>query len=238
MRAERKHAMADLARGVAHDVNNALGSVLPVVQQLQAEVRDGVVKLETLGDDLGRIEDAVATCRRIFGGMLAFAKGAAGRGARHGDLRRALDSAVNILRASATRHAVEVDVQLAEPLPAVAGAQHELEQLFLNLMSNACEAMPHGGRLRVEASAHGGERGALRVIVSDTGHGMSRTELARVEEAFYTTKAHGSGLGLAICRSIVGDIGGRMAIESEAGAGTTVTLELPALGALAVEATT
>jgi two-component system NtrC family sensor kinase len=235
LRAERKHAMADLARGVAHDVNNALGAVLPIVQQMRADLREGTVDPAAQGDDLARIEAAVATCRRIFAGMLAFAKGAAARGARRGDLRRAVECAADILRATATRKGVQFAVQLSERLPAALGAQHELEQLLLNLMSNACEAMPAGGTLRVVAAPLG-DKSMLEVQVIDTGQGMSRAELLRIEEAFYTTKPQGSGLGLAICRSIIGDLGGRMVIDSEVGRGTQVTLHLPVAGGRVAEA--
>ncbi|MEZ5965326.1 MAG: ATP-binding protein [Planctomycetota bacterium] len=223
LRAERKHAMADLARGVAHDVNNALGSILPIVQQLRAELRDGSVDPTALAADLERIDDAVATCRRIFGGMLAFAK-SAGRSVRNGDLGRAIAAASSILRSSATRRGADLHLEVPDVLPQVVGAQHELEQLFLNLMSNACEASPRGGRVTVRASLDGGH---VEVRVCDQGKGMSRTELARVEEAFYSTKPNGTGLGLAICRSIVGDIGASMRIESEPGVGTSVALLLP-----------
>lgn len=227
LRAERKHAMADLARGVAHDVNNALGCVLPVVQQMRAELRDGVVDHQAQQLDLVRIEDAVTTCRRIFGGMLAFAKGVAGRSARTGNIRRAIENAASILRASAARRGSVLDLELPATLPDVVGAQHELEQLFLNLMSNAYDAMPRGGRLHVVAAPAPDASQPIAVLVRDNGRGMTRAELARIEEAFYTTKENGTGLGLAICRSIVGDIGARMSITSEPGVGTTVALLLP-----------
>ena len=81
MRAERKHAMANLARGVSHDINNALGAVLPLVQQMRADVRRGDDDperlLETLAVDLEQLEESVRVCRRIFGGMLAFARSSA-----------------------------------------------------------------------------------------------------------------------------------------------------------------
>ncbi len=227
VRAEREHAMVDLARGVAHDVNNALGAVLPIAQQIQAELRDGEVRRETLMVDLERIEAAMAVCRRVFAGMLAFAKGAGGRGARHGDVSRAIENAVAILRVSAERRGLQIETSVAGDLPPVAAAQHDLERLLLNLMSNACEAMADEGIVRVEAGAQDGA--AVAVTVRDTGCGMTAAELGRVGEAFYTTKASGSGLGLAICKSIVSDIGGQMHITSEAGVGTTVSLAMPLL---------
>ena len=72
--AHRKHAMADLARGVAHDVNNALGAILPLVQQLQADTANGHLDPAVMAQDLNSIEHSVKVCRRIFGGMLSFAR--------------------------------------------------------------------------------------------------------------------------------------------------------------------
>lgn len=236
VRAEREHAMADLARGVAHDVNNALGAVLPIAQQLRSELRDGEVPRETLRADVERIEAAMAVCRRVFAGMLAFAKGAAGRGARHGDMRKAVDNAASILRVTAERRGLRIETEIHPELLPVAGAQHELERLLLNLMSNACDAMSDGGVVRVEVSPLGDQ--ALDVSVRDTGRGMTSTELARIGEAFYTTKESGSGLGLAICKSIVSDMGARMHIDSAPGRGTTVTLAIPVLTQRGIEGVT
>ena len=227
VRAEREHAMADLARGVAHDVNNALGAVLPIAQQLRSELADGDVPRDTLRADIARIEAAMAVCRRVFAGMLAFAKGAAGRGARHGDLRKAVENAASILRVTAERRGLRIETEIHHDILPVAGAQHELERLLLNLMSNACDAMSDGGVVRVEVAPLGGD--AIDVSVRDTGRGMTPLELSRIGEAFYTTKESGSGLGLAICKSIVSDMGARMHIDSEPGRGTTVTLAVPAL---------
>src|SRR5207244_9726159 len=75
IQAERKHAMADLARGVAHDVNNALGVVLPLIQQIRAELGEGTIDPSAIGGDLREIERSIQICRRIFGGMLSFARG-------------------------------------------------------------------------------------------------------------------------------------------------------------------
>ena len=87
--AERKHAMAELARSVSHDVNNALGSMLPLVQQMQEDLRGGRLKPAVLAEDLEQVQKSLQVCRRIFGGMLSFSRGAA-RGSRHGQVRRAI----------------------------------------------------------------------------------------------------------------------------------------------------
>jgi signal transduction histidine kinase len=222
--AHRKHAMADLARGVAHDVNNALGAVLPLVQQMRADLRAGRVEPAVLAEDLGEVEQSVQVCRRIFGGMLSFARGTA-RNAGEAYVRQAVECAHTILRDGLDRRAVEVVVDLEPDLVPVHGVQADLDQLLLNLVSNSRDAMPRGGRLSVLARRQGA---AVELVVEDSGCGMPPEHLARVREPFFSTKPDGTGLGLAICRSIVGQMRGTLDLWSEPGRGTRVTAVLPA----------
>jgi signal transduction histidine kinase len=222
--AQRKHVMADLARGVAHDVNNAIGSVLPLVQEMQAELAAGRARAEVQAADLRQIEAALRTCRRIFGGMLAFARGAGVRRMGEGDLVRAVESTLAILEDSLRRLGIRVRTEIPRALPAVDGAQGELEQLVLNLATNARDAMPGGGELELALAATGDE---VSFTITDTGTGIAPEDLARIYEPFFTTKRHGRGLGLSICRSIVRDLGGELVIESQPGHGTRASVRLP-----------
>ena len=95
--AERKHAMADLARSVSHDVNNALGSMLPLIQQMQADLRSGTLTPTVFAEDLEHVQKSLQVCRRIFGGMLTFSRNAARR-SRYGQVRRAIETASAILK--------------------------------------------------------------------------------------------------------------------------------------------
>lgn len=228
LEAHKKHAMADLARGVSHDVNNAFGSVLPLVQQMRAELSNGALDPAVFDQDLAQIESSVQTCRRIFGGMLSFARGAA-QGDGAGNLRRAIEGVLSILQESMRRSGVSVEVDLEEPVPLVRGSQGDLEQLLLNLSTNARDAMPRGGQLRIEVQRVEPEQISLRLC--DTGLGIAPEHLSRIEEPFFTTKAEGTGLGLSICRSIVHKMRGRLSIESQLGAGTQVSLLLPTVDA-------
>src|SRR5262249_18285032 len=90
LEAEKKHAIANLARGVSHDVNNALGSVLPLVQQMLADLQSGQIETQVLADDLQQVEQSLQTCRRIFGGMLAMARGS-GQKIGEGSVNRAIE---------------------------------------------------------------------------------------------------------------------------------------------------
>jgi signal transduction histidine kinase len=227
LQSERKHALANLTRGITHDVNNALGAMLPLVQQMREDAGKGRVQPGTLCGDLDSIEESIQTCRRIFAGMLAIARGST-RGFGHGNLRRALDSALSVLDDSLRRRAVSVEITLPAELPAIAASQGDLTQVFLNLFTNARDAMPRGGRLTVKGDQMDG---SVKVEVRDTGTGIPAELLDRLLEPFFTTKPDGSGLGLSICRSILWDIGGDLKISSRERHGTCVYVTLPVLPA-------
>jgi signal transduction histidine kinase len=223
IQAERKHAMANLARGVAHDVNNALGAVLPLVQQMRAEMASGQVDVAALAEDLRQIEGSILTSRRIFGGMLSFARGTV-RAADGANLRQAIDNTRAILKEGLCRRGIEVVVEAEGQLPLIQGAQGDLEQLLLNLLTNARDAMPNGGRLSIAARRRDTD---LQLVVEDTGIGIPAEQLSKVLEPFFTTKPEGNGLGLSICRSIVWQMQGKLEISSTPDVGTRVTVLLP-----------
>jgi two-component system NtrC family sensor kinase len=226
LEAEKKHAMADLARAISHDVKNAIGAILPLAQQAREEVQAGSSDPLVLAQDLQQIEQSAQICQRIFDGMLQLARSGV-RPAEHAPLDKVLRGPIGILGNRLKRSGVSLELRLAEGLPEVNASRGGLEQLFLNLFTNALDAMPAGGRLRV--SARTVEGGRLEVKVADTGTGISPEQLKRIHEPFYTTKEEGFGLGLAISRSIVWENDGEMRIESEPGRGTSITVLLPAV---------
>ena len=221
--AERKHAMAELARSVSHDVNNALGSMLPLVQQMQADLRSGTHDAAVLFEDLEQLQKSLQVCRRIFGGMLAFSRGEA-RGSQQGFVRRAFETASAILKYGMGRRGIQLHADIPDDAPAVACAQSDLEQVFLNVLTNAREATPAGGMITVTVEP---ERDTLKVSVVDTGIGIPVEDLPKVLEPFFTTKPHGNGLGLPICRTILWEVGGTIGIHSQTGSGTRVDLTFP-----------
>ena len=123
---------------------------------------------------------------------------------------------------------IEVSVQTS-PVPEIMGDPLRLEQAFINIFSNAAEAMPEGGRLNVRTYCEGSE---VLAEISDTGTGFGEEEGSKIFEPFYTTKKGGSGtgLGLCICSEIVQQHNGDISISSSQGKGTTVTLRFPAGG--------
>jgi signal transduction histidine kinase len=225
LQSERKHALANLTRGITHDVNNALGAMLPLVQQMRADIRTGEIQTSTLHVDLETIETSIQTCRRIFSGMLAIARGT-GRGVGHGNVRRAIDGALSVLEDSLKRRSIEVVLKAPEEIPTIKGSHADLTQLFLNVCANAKDAMPRGGCLTIAVLP---KEDTVRVTIEDNGDGIPSDLVGRIMEPFFTTRADGNGLGLSICRSILWDIGGDIRIESEEGDGTRVEISLPIL---------
>jgi signal transduction histidine kinase len=221
--AERKHAMADLARGVSHDVNNALGTVLPLVQQLLDEVEQGTLDAEEAVGDLRQVERSIQVCRRIFGGMLNFARGSA-RNPSDVSLAQAVESVLLLYREGIERRGVTLDVQIAPDLPALFAVQADVEQLLLNLISNARDATGPGDRLTIRAAVVGHW---LELAIEDTGCGISAVDMEKLQEPFFTTKSNGHGLGLAICRSITAQLRGQFDIKSAPGVGARVRMRFP-----------
>ena len=146
---------------------------------------------------------------------------------------------MELLQGHLRRGSIEVVRDFAEELPFIPADREQLRQVFLNLFTNACDAMPEGGTLTVRASVEAGESAsdpgirashlALQIEVSDTGEGIPPEILPDVMEPFLTTKPEGkgTGLGLAICHRIVEEHGGAIQLESEQGRGTTVRIVLP-----------
>jgi len=223
LEAEKKHAVANLLRGVSHDVNNALGCVLPLVQQILVDVQLDKLQGDTLLQDLQQIEHSIQTCRRIFNGMLALARDAS-QGNFQANLRRALDSTLAVLRDGLERQRIQLDVRLQDMVPNIQVGQGDLEQLLLNLATNARDAMPTGGVLTIMTEIVGD---TIAIVVQDNGCGISTDAMSRIQEPFFTTKKHGNGLGLAICRSIARNAGGLMEITSQPQAGTKIRVLLP-----------
>jgi two-component system, NtrC family, sensor kinase len=190
---------------------------------MQVDLRSGEHVQAVLAEDLEHVHKSLQVCRRIFGGMLTFSRNAA-RPSRHGQVRRAIETASAILKYGMSRSAIDLQVDVPDEVPEVACSQSDLEQVFLNLLTNAREATPHGGRIMV--TARSADR-AVEISIADTGCGIPADNLPRVLEPFFTTKPHGSGLGLSICRSVLWEVDGSLTIQSEPGNGTRVHVLVP-----------
>ncbi|MBI2468336.1 MAG: response regulator [Candidatus Rokubacteria bacterium] len=224
--AERLRALGEMASGIAHHFNNMLAAMLGRAQLLQSiatdpKIRQGLETIERLAQGgaqvVRRIQEFTRVRRR--------------HAPREVRLEDVVADALELTRGrweteaqSAGRvYRIETDLGTAPPVP---GAAVELREALVNILLNAFDAMPEGGRLRVSAGA-AGDRVELRV--EDSGSGMAEEVRRRALEPFFTTKGpKSSGLGLAVAYGVVERHGGALTIDSEPGRGTTVVVTLPA----------
>jgi signal transduction histidine kinase/ActR/RegA family two-component response regulator len=219
-RAQRLEAVGHLASGVAHDFNNLLSVILNNAECL-AEAVDGDASVR-----VDEIERAARTAAELIGRLLLFS-GRDVAGSQLVDLGAAVREAEPLLRRAVGDH-IELMVDARGDLPPVRLAAGELEQILVNLVVNARDALPEGGTIAV-AVARSPAVPILMLRVADDGVGMGEEVAEQAFDPFFTTKprGHGTGLGLAAVYGIVGRAGGHVEIESEPGGGTEVTAYLP-----------
>ena len=147
-------------------------------------------------------------------------------------LPRLLEDVLPAVAGPIREQRIDLRIDVPADLPSVRVDPVQVEQAVLEIVSNALDAMPEGGHLRITASAGGNGTASNEVIleVSDTGGGIPEAAMASVFEPFFTTRQEGTGLGLAIAKRYVEQNGGRLEIESQQGRGTTVRLRLPMMG--------
>ena len=217
-------AVGQLAAGVAHEVNNPLQIILSRVQLLMMRHRE----LDPLVKDLHLIESNVKRISRIIRSLLDFARHNTGdEDWRRIDLVYLIGQTVYLMQHLMEKAGIEVDVSVPDgESPAIHGNVGEVEQIFLNLLINARQAMPDGGRIEIATHV---EEDAVLVRVADSGEGIDREDLERIFDPFFTTREEegGTGLGLSIIYGIVEKHNGRIEVESEKGLGTTFELQLP-----------
>src|SRR5207245_1296551 len=160
---------------------NAIGAILPLAQQAREELEGGTGDQKVLIQDLAQIEQSAQICQRIFDGMLQLARSGV-RPAERAPLEAILESAISILGTRLKRAGVTLEMKLPSDLPEVKASRGGLEQLFLNLFTNALDSMSAGGRLKVQAHKVGPR---IEVKVTDTGSGIPADQLKRIHEPFY-----------------------------------------------------
>ena len=220
---ERLGMIGQLAAGLAHELNEPLGSILGYAQLAQRSF--GLP--DQTGRDLGKVVKASLHARDIVRRLLVFARQAPVRHERV-SLNEVVRESLFLLESRCRRAGVKIVLSLQPEDPAVLADRSLIEQAFLSLAVNGIQAMPSGGRL--EVSTAGGER--VELVVGDTGEGMSPAVLRRCFDPFFTTKevGQGSGMGLAVTHGIVTALGGTIEVASEPGRGSRFVVLLPAAG--------
>jgi signal transduction histidine kinase len=210
-----------LAAGVAHEVNTPLAVISNYAQMLTKQIS---------GDDpksrlLEKIAKQTFRASEIVNSLLNFSRTSKTE-FEPSDLNRVVRETLSLIEHQLQKAGVRVEFEPAPDLPSIRGNFGKLQQVFLNLILNARDAMEDGGTLRIVTRCEGG---SARVEVTDTGKGIAEEDLSRIYDPFFTTKGtrKGTGLGLAVTYGIVREHGGNIQAASKPGQGTAFRLDFP-----------
>jgi two-component system NtrC family sensor kinase len=222
--ADRLATIGQLAAGVAHELNEPLGAILGFAGL--AKKCEGLPRQAK--EDIEKIEASSLHARDIIKKLLVFGRQVPPRKTRV-DLNRVVEEAISFFAARCIEEDVELALRLSPDLPAVTGDGGQLHQVLVNLVVNALQAMPDGGKLTVETGAGEGD---VLLAVEDTGIGMSEETIGKLFVPFFTTKdiGEGTGLGLPVAYGIVASHGGSIRVKSALGRGSRFEIALPPAG--------
>ena len=219
--AERRATVGDMARQVNHDIKNGLIPIRNVLRHLVQVQEEQPQDLATVfGERRSTLESSVGyldTLARNYARLTPSVE------------RRAVDVngiATEIAASTAVASTIKVRTRLADAVPRAFGDPVIVRRIIDNLVRNAIESLDAGGG-DVTIATSRAPNGAVRIVVADTGRGMSQDELAHAFDDFFTTKPDGTGLGLSVVRRLTTDLNGSMRVESAPGQGTAFTIELP-----------
>jgi len=226
IQADRLTALGQLAASIAHEVNNPIAGILVYTQLIARKLAADTLSKEKALDYLSRMESELTRSGRLVRNLLDFARQTK-PAFELVNLNDVVDQALSLVDHTAELQHVEVVKDFSPTVTEITADAHQLQQVFTNLMLNAIQAMPEGGKLTVRTSTDGAEE--AKVAVQDTGCGISPENLRKLFTPFFTTKREvkGVGLGLAVSYGIIQRHGGKIDVQSEEGKGSTFTVILP-----------
>ena len=223
-------SVGELAAGVAHEINNPVAIMVEEAgwmgDLLEEEEIQNSKNLAEFRRAIGQIKDQGRRCKEITQKLLSFARKTDGT-VQDIEINEVLEELVALSAQRAKYALVTIQTRFQQNLPRLRLSLSELQQVFLNLINNALDAMEtKGGSLTIESRL---EKDGIVVQISDTGVGIPEANLNRIFDPFFTTKAvgKGTGLGLSICYGIIDKLGGKIAVRSTVGLGTTFAVHLP-----------
>ena len=228
---EKLASLGKLAATIAHEINNPLAGVLNyirlIIKQLSRN-RFTHEKLEDISRYLKIMESETARCGEIVKDLLAFSRRTKIT-MESNSIEDIINKTLNLISHELEMKELQLKKNIAPNLPKVKCDFKQIQQVLLNLMYNASEAMPNGGTLTITAKKANGAKALLEVTISDTGCGISEKDMENIFEPFFTTKEEGKGvgLGLSVVYGIITRHNGTIAVESEPGKGSTFTIRLP-----------
>jgi two-component system, NtrC family, sensor kinase len=231
--ADKLSSIGLLAAGVAHEINTPLAVISSYAQMLSKQLKGDA----RLGPVLDKITQQSFRAAEIANGLLNFSRTSTTE-FRETNLNQVIRDTLSLLEHQFKTAKISLDLELSEELPSIHGNPGKLQQVFLNLLLNAKEAMPEGGRLRVatQIDTTNSHSGHVAALVADSGAGIAPEHLKRIYDPFFTTKTmpkpgdrRGTGLGLSVSYGIIQEHSGKIHVESAIGVGTTFHLEFPLL---------
>lgn len=225
VRAQRLSSVGTLASSVAHEFNNILTTILNYAKMAQKPSASEASKVQALD----RIVQASQRAAALVSGMLGMARPGTQK-RQMTELNTLVDEVLLLAGKDLSKHRVRVEKKTVQVSAPVVAAQ--IEQVLLNLVINARQAMPEGGTIRIETRENK-TLGLAEIVVGDSGCGITAEALSHIFEPFFTTKTPdsdgrgGNGLGLSVCRQIIEAHQGRIRVESAPGRGSIFTLKLP-----------
>jgi two-component system NtrC family sensor kinase len=221
IQAEKLAALGELAAGIAHEINNPLHILQAYIEYIASRVTDAT----PISDFLEPMRNALDSIARLAGQLRDFSRPASGEW-KPLDANGTLRSVLQLVNKELMHCQIDLETHMARDLPMITGDNRQLEQVFLNMILNARDAMPGGGQLRIDTYT---SEGKVHVKFTDTGVGIRDEDLTRIFEPYFTTKEdRGTGLGLAICQRIVSQHGGNISVSSRLGEGAVFILHFPA----------
>lgn len=228
-------AIGQLGAGVAHELNNPLGGVLGYSQyilQKMASPNFSAEDFNTCRKYVGYIEKETKRCQGIVENLLGFSRKSLE--ISQTNLKKVLDDSLAILHHQLIIKAIEVDLKVEDDLACVEGNANQLQQVFMNIILNAQQAMPNGGDLTISARNicdNTGKPVQIEIRFKDTGCGIAEENIDKIFDPFFTTKREwkGTGLGLSVTYQIIMAHRGRISVDSKEGQGSVFTITLPAL---------
>ena len=233
VQAEKLASLGKLAATIAHEINNPLAGVLNYIRLIIKQLTRNHFSHEKLEDILRYLkimESETARCGEIVKDLLAFARRTKIT-IESNNIEDIIDKTLNLISHDLEMKEIQLQKTIEPNLPKVKCDFKQIQQVLLNLMYNASEAMPNGGTLTVTAHRAVGAKALLEVVISDTGCGIAQQDMEKIFEPFFTTKEEGKGvgLGLSVVYGIIAKHNGTITVESKLGKASTFNVRLPCI---------